>query len=363
MPLLQNLHISNYRQFTEFELRNLAQVTLLVGGNNAGKTSVLEAAELLLAAWPPAALARCLARREELVTIDEESRAVDYDVAHAFHGREAAVGSVLRISGQTGSSRALYVQCAIRPDEEDDRPQLSVLEPQAIPAESRALSFESDRLSSQLAFALGAFGTLPRNAVRRSTSQESPALRWPIEYVPTSSPSSAQLRHLWDAIVLTPEESHVLEALQIVEPRVERIAAIGGPGRFESTVVVKLRGSDTRIPIGSMGEGSRRLMALALSVASTSGGCLLVDEIDTGLHYSVMHQMWRLLIGAALRVGVQVIATTHSLDCLQALAELAQDPDFRRSVAVYRIERGANEGIRYSMGELEAAISDEMEIR
>lgn len=34
-----------------------------------------------------------------------------------------------------------------------------------------------------------------------------------------------------------------------------------------------------------MGEGIKRLLALSLNLVSSAGGYLLVDEIDTGLHF------------------------------------------------------------------------------
>ena len=56
-----------------------------------------------------------------------------------------------------------------------------------------------------------------------------------------------------------------------------------------------MQGISDRIPIGSMGDGIWRLLGLALALALTEGGILLVDEIDTGLHYSVMENMWKLV--------------------------------------------------------------------
>ncbi len=67
-----------------------------------------------------------------------------------------------------------------------------------------------------------------------------------------------------------------------------------------------------------------KFVASGLFVTS-AGGCLFVDEIDTGLHYSVMAKMWHLLIETARRLDVQVFASTHSLDCLQALARVCQE--------------------------------------
>ncbi|MFY0576805.1 AAA family ATPase [Cystobacter fuscus] len=127
---------------------------------------------------------------------------------------------------------------------------------------------------------------------------------------------------------------------------------------------MKPQHSDLRVPIGSMGEGIKRLLVLAMSMAKSAGGYLLADEIDTGLHYSVMVKMWKLVVETARRLNIQVFATTHSLDCIQALAGLYEsDPDVRDDISLHRIEKGAEASIRYSADEILAAARRQVEVR
>ena len=46
--MLQTLKLGGYRRFESFELTHLRPVNLLVGMNGCGKTSILEAVELLV---------------------------------------------------------------------------------------------------------------------------------------------------------------------------------------------------------------------------------------------------------------------------------------------------------------------------
>jgi predicted ATPase len=151
---------------------------------------------------------------------------------------------------------------------------------------------------------------------------------------------------------LTPEEDQVTTALRIIDPQIERIALVGDL-RVWRRFFVRLSGSEQRLPLGSVGDGSKRLLALALHLVSARGGYLLVDEIDTGLHHTVMADMWRLVIETAKRLDIQVLATTHSLDCVRALAWVQeQNPDLASEVTLHRVEKGATETVAYSMEEL-----------
>jgi AAA15 family ATPase/GTPase len=170
---------------------------------------------------------------------------------------------------------------------------------------------------------------------------------------------------LWDSVALTPDEPKVIEALQIIEPSIEKIAFLGREAvRSSGGIVVKLKGSDVRLPIGSLGDGVKRLLSLSLSVIRATGGYLMVDEIDTGLHHSVLEDMWRMVITIAKRLNVQVFATTHSQDCINSLGRLHQvNPKLAAEVSLHRLERGLTHSVRYGPDEISTAALQEIEVR
>lgn len=166
--------------------------------------------------------------------------------------------------------------------------------------------------------------------------------------------------------MLTPEEDTLLAALRTIEPGIERIAPVGMvrgsfPGRTHGGVAVKLAGQ--RVPIGSLGDGIWRLLGIALSLVKARGGVLLVDEIDTGLHYSVLERMWRLVHETAKRLDVQVFATTHSRDCYESLAAIAHPTATGHDVTIQRIERGKPLAVAFSEAEIVQAARRGIEVR
>ena len=91
---------------------------------------------------------------------------------------------------------------------------------------------------------------------------------------------------------------------------------------------------------------------------------LLVDEIDTGLHYSVMGDMWRLVVETALRSDVQVFASTHSLDCLKGLAWLCTTfPRLGREVTVQKIDPQLLESVALDADQIVMAVEHGLEMR
>ena len=181
-----------------------------------------------------------------------------------------------------------------------------------------------------------------------------------------------EITQLFDEIVLTPEETLTLEALQIIEPKIERIASIGPEKYGSNTRIVRARSgflvkvSDQKqpIPIGSMGKGTWRILALAIALVSAQGGVLLVDEIDTGLHFSTMSDMWKLIWKTAKKLDVQVFATTHNSDCWSSLADVIQNEDLEgEEITIHRIEADKNTSVVFTEPQIVIASEDDIEVR
>jgi hypothetical protein len=169
--------------------------------------------------------------------------------------------------------------------------------------------------------------------------------------------------NLWKKVVLTPAEERVTAALRIIEPAIERIAAAPRSG-FGADFFLKLMGTDARVPLASTGDGMRRMLSIALSMVTSAGGYVLVDDIDTGLHHSVMTKMWQMVVETARDLDIQVFSTTHSLDCITALARLFERcPELAGSVAVHRLERGRDTATLFTSEDVVVAARHEMDLR
>jgi len=127
-------------------------------------------------------------------------------------------------------------------------------------------------------------------------------------------------------------------------------------------LLVLTRDAQRPMPIGSLGDGMWRMFCIAVGLVRSRGGVLLVDEIETGLHYSAMEAMWRLVLQTAERLNVQVFATTHSSDCVNSLAGVCRGPS-PGHVTLQRVELGEDEGVAYSQDEIWAAAQHGVEMR
>jgi hypothetical protein len=368
--MIHSIKIDGYRTFNEFSVNGLGRINLLVGKNNTGKTSILETLHLLRSANNLSALWETLTRRGEQ-SLPEAVAGRPFqqegDVAHFFTGHQMQIGSSFSISASNDSpTRSI-------------RYQIVEAKPQENPALFNFLASQDPAGSGMALKISGSPNTPPIPLTRRGTLRADVyaqafnmfrvvrAQQGAVQFVTTDSLSVPEVQQIWNDIALKPEEDFVIRALKFIDPEIERIASLATPFAFGQSsrggFVVRRKRED-RVPIGSFGDGIWRIFALAVALSRVKGGMLLIDEVDTGLHYTVMTEMWKFVNEISKTFDIQVVATTHSYDCVHSLATVCRDvEDSKSEITIHRIEIGKKESIRFTEKQIIAAADREIEIR
>jgi len=365
--MLRDLTIENYRLFRRFTLDSIARVNLIVGVNNCGKSSLLEAIYLLTGKGNPSRLLDILSERGEFVSRSLEPRyekriSGGYQIAHIFHGHHLDIGHAVRIQSQSERPVSLTISFG-----EIRQPSLFEKLEEDLGSESRSwilvIRYTQDGIEpvkeSLGVLEDGLLAYPPRPHRRKLTTPEQR-----VRLVTTSYLGYDELAGLWDNITLTPKEDKVVEALQILEPHVERISFTSRQ-TSNSGILLKLKDELEPIPLGSTGDGMRRVLALTASLVSVEGGTLLVDEIDTGLHYETLTDMWRLVLETSGKRNAQVFATTHSWDCVRSFQEALSEVSDDDLGCLIRLEQRDDhiQPVSYSRDELAVAKQQDIEVR
>ena len=374
IAMLNSLKLENYRAFKHLEVNNLSRVNLFVGQNNSGKTSILEAAEMIIRRNTVEAITYSTRRRAEILHSEKTRLNWNIDICHLFNGHVIDIGTAFAIKGYD-NNHELLLRGEIHPHDASylSNKQLSQLqlfadedkgEEKIVP--QYTLSIENNIADEPLIIPLSEGGGIPYDLLRRRFGDGSPQ-DLPLNFIRSEALDSYEMRALWDDIALTDQEFEVIKVLQILEPNIERIAFLSErPTRLSSAggIYVKLKNVSMRIPIGSFGDGIRHLLGISLAAIRSANGYLMIDEIDTGLHHTVMEDMWRVLIETAHRLDVQVFATTHNLDCVRSLAWLHEkNPTLGDEVRLHRVDKNREKTTVYSPDEILVAAEQHMELR
>ena len=272
--MLKHAELTRYRGFEHYKLANLGPVNLLVGKNNSGKTSLLEGIHFLTAGGDPLVLAQVTARRGEFVAVAEDEPPYN-DFSHFFYQHEIREGSSFNIRSDNGIPEiSVTVMTSDDPDlfgEYFDRDEM--LRPTlALRVERHGTSSEQNPLFLSDRGAVLAYGKRSGRRFPVPKNRDGP----PIVFISPDSLSPLSLAAMWRQILYDRQEKEVIAALQILEENLEDIVFepvdntrhyppyIGSSER--GGVLISLRNDRRRIPLGSMGDGMRRLLVLAISL-------------------------------------------------------------------------------------------------
>jgi predicted ATPase len=332
--LLDSLRIENYRTFPLLEIERLGRATLIVGKNNSGKSSVLEAVRLFASRGDLDVILAILESHDEMRvgSFDDPEERITA-IQQLFHGRGTPNVTDIRI-GAAEETLTIRVELGL------DRPGLIT----ATDAGVQMWPFDEDW-----------------RRVSRFQNTRSSELR--PAYVSPFGITTESAAKMWDLIALTDSEEDVIAALRIISPDIERISFIGE--RSGSRVpVAKLRGETKPVTLRSLGDGVNRMLGIALSLVSARGGVLLLDEVENGIHFSAQQQVWKLIFETAHRLNTQVFATTHSWDCIEAFQRAAAE-DEHEEAALVRLDmrKGAIQPITISERDLSIVTREQIEVR
>ncbi len=388
--MLKSLKLENFRGFESFALQQLGRINLLVGSNNSGKTSILEAIHLLSSRANLITLKDQMLLRGEFSIPDEQEESYTLDAQNFFHNYTISEATRIEILGQhednlesrlrivpmeQSLSNSFYVHSKAEKSE-FIVPQRDLIENQA---------FITNEKFWFLHFAWGMPADLTNGSVDLVGIRLSPTyaiyeqeLRAYISekirstnhafFIRSSSLTPHEMVEIFNRIVLTPDEELVNNALQVIDPTVQRIASMGmninKNRNAHSNFFVLKSDINQRVPIGNMGEGMWHMLGLALGLVNAKGGILLVDDIDTGLHFSTMVGMWKMIWEMSKRLNVQVFATTHSRDCWESLSEIARSQDAaEQGITIHRIEKDKQRSVVFNERKIVIAADQDIEVR
>ena len=133
----------------------------------------------------------------------------------------------------------------------------------------------------------------------------------------------------------------------------------------ESIIVLREQDKDLAQPLAQYGDGTIKLFRYLLELEFCENRRLMIDEIDTGIHYSRLKDFLKKVLQTARNKNVQIFATTHSKECLQYYKEALEELGLQDNGRVIKIADTRN-GIRAytsKFAEFENSLFGESEIR
>jgi AAA15 family ATPase/GTPase len=300
--MLKSLHIKNFRGLRDLKIEPLKRVNLITGQNNTGKTGVLEALVVLLDD-------QTQTFRSNLPNLFRVAGGdwVENFWKWLFHNKNLKQNIKIEAALSSGENFAVILHDLLAP-----------------------VDFNPSHFGQA-----GQIGGVPYYI---TLGKAHAGLKPAIFSTHPSNPIQDAIDY--NRVILKRRKKQVEKLLREIEPRLEALEALqtGQSGQASTPLIYADLGLSEMIPVTQLGQGFNRLLDIYSELVAADAKVLLIDEIENGLHHSVMPVIWKGLFLAAKEFDVQIFATTHSWECILAADEAARTSE-NYDLALIRLDR------------------------
>lgn len=289
------INLTRFKKMSNNKLSELGKINIFVGPNNSGKTTLLEALYLLCNLNDINGLLTLseMRLRGERITTGYLNNLIDYNICidGIFNSNRVTVGMKNVIDSQI--------------DKKDDYISTIRIDTSITDAHTTENnSFEMHMyVDNPVENKYSKIVHICRNAYTSPFYIQKDFMREIYD-------DAIRVKHNGETVF-----SEIIRFIQEnVDPTINNII-LGSDDRF---VVDSSKFSEKNVELYSYGAGVERIFEIALNVAYCRNGVLLIDEVDSGIHYSLLIEFTRFLQKLCNAFNTQLFITTHSKECVDA---------------------------------------------
>ena len=305
MNYLSYLNIRHFKGIENLELNDLSNVNIIVGENNSGKTSVLEAISLLQSQDSIKTMLKHISR-------SDSSYPSKFELFLEIFPKEQYISKNIQINSIiNGLARELKIDGNLI--EKMFRGTVSV-------------KLDNEKLiNKDMVF--------KENQVIKDNSSYDIIK---IIYITPYDHFKDGLINKTIENIKESEKDKIIKLLQMFDSNILdfKILSTNNKDNPMTTYIEHKRYGF--MPLFSFGDSIKKVLTLASAVISAKQGILLVDEIETAIHKNMINEVFKWFIEACREFEVQLICTTHSLEAIDGMIiGVGKETD---SLSCFRIE-------------------------
>ena len=348
--MINNLTIDRLRGIRKSILDDFGRFNIFLGHNNCGKTTVLEAIYLFLGNDNIIGNVNINNLRQLIVDSDEKYKL-------NFHNLDT--NYPITLSGmydktQRNAEFKYWERYAEAIDVNDIKNKQTALEKEY----GLNLTFETST------------GTYQSKLILSSNKEKQARAEGPNElgshinsvYLSSIIGHDNFAVNFYSEILKKKKEEKLKAILCEIEPTIKDIVIANG------LIMVDI-GLSQRVPIQVLGDGIRKIFDIIIAMFQCENGVMMIDEMENGFHFQSMPILWRAIIQTAKELNVQVFATTHNIDTLQAANTVLQEESYVdmqpewRAYTLRKFPEGELKAYKHNYEQFSYLLNEDREIR
>lgn len=317
---IESLKIGHFRGIHHLTVENLNHINIIAGDNNSGKTSVLEALLLLRNPADFTNILRLARMRDTNILFSGTSIYESFINLFPQDTMRMEITLDAICKGEHLTYQLFGEQKKIMMDTDDVIKKLYPVNRNRMMRDLGSDMIEVDAFKGELLYEiagyrdrieveLDAYATTSGREIKRNNYLN-------IVYL---SPTDHVRGNVFGRILRNDSYKEIcLRILQLFDPAILDLLILKNEDNNRSTEYIK-HATLGNMPLSTYGDGIKKVLSLANSIAQAAGGVLLIDEVETAIHSKYYDDIFRFLVKACIQFDVQAFISTHSIEAIDGL--------------------------------------------
>lgn len=357
--------ITNFKKFEFLEVENIGQFNLIVGGNNVGKTCLLEAL---------------------LFDEDKSQLLSNFHLALSKRGLKFQIEEITKKIGNLVTSETLYPKKNyfkeyifgkfsdvitfnyIINDTKRRSLDLKINDKENVKKFLKKYDFYNnipfdDYIKQFICFNVDYIEQVETYWIY---SYNLDILNFPLISF-NDTPLEEESKSIYENLKTKREKQILIDVLKVVNPNIVDIELRENFEDLKSIFLISFEDKDEFVPLNFLGDGFRRIFYIVLKALSLKRKRILIDEIEIGIHYSKMKNFWINIMKVCKELDVQLFATTHSQECTETYIDASNLLNYNNDIRLIKLEESSNKDKIYAStftyNQISAGLDSNVELR
>lgn len=142
-----------------------------------------------------------------------------------------------------------------------------------------------------------------------------------VDFIDNFGLSNLEITNNYSSVQKKDKETYLNTILNKFDKRIESFKVIDKKPQCKLNGFEKNNGY---IELTELGDGARHLVSIVTDLFKCENGSIFIDEIDNGIHYTQLDDLWNIILQVSKEQNVQVFATTHSKEMIESYVRVAE---------------------------------------
>lgn len=340
--MIKDFYIENFRGFDKLKIDNIKKINFLVGKNNCGKTSILEAIILMLSVFD--------VNSGYYINGIRKIKENPEELKNLFHNLECENTITFNYTSNTDDNYNLKISPIIKRDKLFLNDIVSLLY-------NFYITDKENKIKCHFKHSLESDNEI--NTIENKISEYNSNIKG--VYIPTYIDYKDLINSLIE-IIRNKKEQQLIEMISFFNKNIKSINIL------KNDIYFNIDGINELVLLNLMGDGLKKYLSIILPIAVSKYNAVLADEIENGLHHKTIKHLLRSILNLSKNNDIQMFFTTHSYEVLKFLSEIVNDEfdDIKDTVNVINIVNTENKGFQsynYDIDSVKELLENDSDIR